>query len=59
MEIREAKLYTIKEMAEITGLKPREVYSLIKKGRIRAIPCEFKEKIRVFGKYLIKYMEGK
>jgi predicted DNA-binding transcriptional regulator AlpA len=59
MEIREAKLYTIKEVAEITGLKSREVYSLIKKGRIKAIPCEFKEKIRVFGKFLIEYMEGR
>ena len=58
MEIREAKLYTIREVAEILGMDSAAVWRLVKQGKIKAIPSAKREKIRIFGKFLLRFMEG-
>jgi len=57
-EIRECRLYSIKDIAKITGLPERTIYNHIKEGRIHALDSKFKKKIRVAGKFLINYLEG-
>ena len=56
--IREAKLYTIKEIMELLDLPYITVYRLIKDGKIHAINADNREKIRVAGKFLLRYLEG-
>ena len=56
--IREAKLYTIKEIMELLDLPYITVYRLIKADKIHAINADSTEKIRVAGKFLLRYLEG-
>ena len=56
MEIKPCKLYNIKELEEILDTDRRTIYKLISTGKLRGIPTGYKEKKRVFGKYLLEYL---
>lgn len=59
MDIKEAKMYTVKELEEILGLERRIIYKLIADDRLHGVPTNFKEKKRVLGKYVKEYLYGK
>jgi len=58
MEIKDAKMYTVKEIEELLGLERRIIYKLIDDGRLHGVPTKFKEKKRVIGKFLKQYING-
>jgi excisionase family DNA binding protein len=56
--IRECKLYSIPELVEILGMERHSIYKLIDSGRLKAIKTKKTYRRRVFGKELLKYLEG-
>jgi len=58
MEIKDCRMYTVKELEEILNLERRQVYRLIDRGLLHAVPTRFKEKRRVIGKFLKQYING-
>lgn len=57
-EIKEAKLYTIPELCEILGYERHTIYGLIASGRLKAIKTKEKAHRRVFGKYLLEFLNS-
>ena len=56
LEIKDAKLYTMPEICEITGLERHSIMRHIKSGKLKAIPRTKDDHYRVFGKFLKEYL---
>lgn len=56
--LRDAKLYTIKELAVILGMHKQTLYNAAKSGRLHALRPVDKGKWRVAGKFVKEWLEG-
>jgi excisionase family DNA binding protein len=54
--IRDCKLYTIKELTEILGCHENTLYLDIKSGKLKALQTKDKAKYRVIGKFVKEYL---
>lgn len=56
--IRDAKLYSVKEVTELVGLHENTVYSEIHSGRLKAIRPRDRSKWRIAGKFIKEWLKG-
>lgn len=57
LDIREAKLYKVSEVAKILGIQDQDVKYRIRTGELKAIPKKKKmDHYRIPGYYLKKYL---
>lgn len=56
MEIKEAKMYSIKELEEILGFERHKIYRLIESGKLKGIQTIKRGSWRVIGKFLLEFI---
>lgn len=55
--IRECKIYSIKETAELLGCHYNTIFSAVKSGELKALQTKTQAKNRIIGKFIIEWLQ--